>query len=121
MKRRCSAPPAALPRKDVLDNAIAAGEIAPLIVVCPTYNNTSPDDSASFSLALTLTENYHRELLNDLIPAVESQYSTYADDASPAVPHFNRSSRCVPCIGRRDPVDVGRSFAGCGGLRRHGH
>ena len=69
--------------KNVLDNAIAAGEFAPLIIVCPTYNNTSPDDSASFSLALTLTENYHHELLNDLIPAVESQYSTYAADVSP--------------------------------------
>ncbi len=69
--------------KNVLDNAIAAGEIAPLIVVCPTYNNTSPEDSASFSLALTLTANYHHELLNDLIPAVESQYSTYAESVSP--------------------------------------
>lgn len=67
----------------VLDNAIAAGRIAPLIIVCPTYNNTSPDDSASFSLALTLTENYHRELLNDLVPAVESRYSTHALDVSP--------------------------------------
>lgn len=68
--------------KNVLDNAVAAGEIAPLIIVSPTYNNTSPDDSASFSLALTLTQNYHHDLLNDLIPAVESQYSTYAGNAS---------------------------------------
>lgn len=68
--------------KNVLDHAIAAGEIAPLVIVCPTYNNTSPDDSASFSLALTLTQNYRHELLNDLIPAVERRYSTYADDVS---------------------------------------
>lgn len=68
--------------KNVLDNAIAAGEIDPLIVVCPTYNNTSPDDSADFSLALTLTENYRNELLNDLIPAVEDRYSTYAERVS---------------------------------------
>jgi len=68
--------------KNVLDNAIAAGEIAPLIVVCPTYNDTSPDDSASFGLALTLNENYHHELLNDLLPAVESTYSSYAEDVS---------------------------------------
>lgn len=67
---------------NVVDNAIAAGEIAPLIIVCPTYNNTSPDDSASFSLALTLNENYHRELVNDLIPAVESQYSTHAENVT---------------------------------------
>jgi enterochelin esterase-like enzyme len=69
---------------NVLDNAIAAGEIQPLIVVCPTYNNTSAEDSGSFSLALTLNENYHHELLNDLIPAVESTYASYADDVTPA-------------------------------------
>jgi predicted peptidase len=69
--------------KNVLDNAIAAGEIEPLIIVCPTYNNTSPDDSANFSLALTLNQNYHHELLNDLLPAVESKYSSYAESVSP--------------------------------------
>jgi hypothetical protein len=68
--------------KNVVDNAIAAGEIEPLIIVCPTYNNTSPEDSGSFSLALELNRNYHNELLNDLIPAVESKYSTYAESGS---------------------------------------
>lgn len=68
--------------KNVLDNAIAAGEIEPLIIVCPTYNNTSPDDSANFSLALRLNQNYHHELLNDLLPAVESKYSSYAASIS---------------------------------------
>lgn len=68
---------------NVLDNAIAAGEIRPLIVVCPTYNNTSSEDSSQFGLALTLNENYHHELLNDLLPAVESTYSTYAKDVTP--------------------------------------
>lgn len=69
--------------KNVIDNAIANGNFAPLIIVCPTYNNTSPEDSASFSLALRLNENYHNELVNDLMPAVESRYSTYAEDTSP--------------------------------------
>jgi hypothetical protein len=70
--------------KNVIDNAIAEGEFEPLIIVCPTYNNTSPQDSASFSLALELNRNYHNELLNDLLPAVESTYSTYAASASPS-------------------------------------
>ena len=69
--------------KNVIDNAIANGEMQPLIIVCPTYNNTSPEDSASFSLALQLNQNYHHELVNDLMPAVESRYSTYAEDTSP--------------------------------------
>ena len=64
--------------KNILDNAMANKKIQPMIVVCPTYNNTSSDDSSDYSLALRLTENYHRELINDLIPAVESTYSTFA-------------------------------------------
>ncbi|MDD5288127.1 MAG: alpha/beta hydrolase-fold protein [Dehalococcoidales bacterium] len=70
--------------KNAIDNAVAAGEMRPLIIVCPTYNNTNENglDSASFSLAMQLTENYHNELINDLIPAVEGTYSTYAASIS---------------------------------------
>lgn len=68
--------------KNVIDNAIANGEIDPLIIVCPTYNNTSGEDSADYSLALRLTDNYHNELMNDLIPAVEGKYSSYAESSS---------------------------------------
>lgn len=68
--------------KNVIDNAIANGDFEPIIIVCPTYNNTSPEDSANFSLALRLNQNFHNELINDLIPAVESQYSTYAESTS---------------------------------------
>ena len=37
--------------------------MGPVIVVCPTYNNENPDDSADYSLALQLTDNYHNELV----------------------------------------------------------
>lgn len=69
--------------KNVLDHGIADGKIRPMIVVCPTYNNESELDSGNYSLALRLTDNYHNELINDLIPAVEGTYSTYAEDTSP--------------------------------------
>ena len=69
--------------KHILDHGIANGKIQPMIVVCPTYNNTSPEDSGDYSLALRLTDNYHNELINDLIPAVEGKYSTYAEDTTP--------------------------------------
>lgn len=49
----------------------------------PTYNNTSPSDSGDYSLALQLMNNFHNELVNDLIPAVESKYSTYAGSTDP--------------------------------------
>jgi hypothetical protein len=72
------------PFKDAIDNAIAAGDFNPLLIVCPTYNNTSPQDSSNFGLALELTRNYYHELLNDHIAAaMEGQYSTYAKSIAP--------------------------------------
>lgn len=69
--------------KNVIDKAIQDGVFEPLILVCPTYNNTNENgqDSDNYSLALQLTRNYHNELVNDLIPAVEDKYSTYAESA----------------------------------------
>lgn len=69
---------------NVLDHAIEDGRMRPMIVVCPTYNNTSGEDSGDYGLALRLTDNYHQELLNDLMPAVEGRYSTYAEGTDPA-------------------------------------
>ena len=57
--------------KNVIDNAIQDGNIKPLIIVLPTYNNTSENDSSDYSLAIQLTNQFHNELVNDLIPAVE--------------------------------------------------
>lgn len=70
--------------KNVIDNAIEKGVFAPLIIVCPTYNNTNQNgqDSDNYSLALQLTRNYHNELINDLIPIVEGKYSTFANGTS---------------------------------------
>ena len=69
--------------KHIMDHAIEDGKIKPLIIVLPTYNNTSPSDSGDYSLALRLTDNFHNELVNDLVPAVESKYSTYAQSTDP--------------------------------------
>ena len=78
--RTLGTPQNPFPFKNAVDHAVAAGEMRPMIIVCPTYNNTNENglDSNNFSLAMKLTENYHNELINDLIPAVEGTYSTYA-------------------------------------------
>ena len=68
--------------KCIVDHAIQDGLVEPLLVVLLTYNNTSGEDSSDYGLALRLTDNFHNELVNDLIPAVESRWSTYADDTS---------------------------------------
>lgn len=79
--------------KNIVDHAIEDGRMQPMIIVCPTYNNTSPDDSSDYGLALQLTDNYHNELMNDLIPAVESRYSTFADDTTPEALTASRDHR----------------------------
>lgn len=69
--------------KHIVDHAIEDGKMQPMILVMVTYNNTSDQDSGDYSLALKLTDQFHNELVNDIIPAVESKYSTYSVDASP--------------------------------------
>lgn len=79
--------------KNIIDHAIQDGLMEPVIVVCPTYNNTSSEDSADYGLALKLTDNYHNELVNDLMPAVEGKYSTYAEGTSAQELKESRSHR----------------------------
>lgn len=79
--------------KHVIDHAIQDGKMKPMIIVCPTYNNTSPEDSGDYGLALRLTDQYHNELVNDLLPAVESRFSTYAENVSLEGLHASRNHR----------------------------
>ena len=65
--------------KYAVDHAIQDGRMKPMILVCPTYNNNSGRDSWDYSLALQLTDQFHNELMNDLIPAVGGKYHTWAD------------------------------------------
>ena len=63
--------------KTMLDNMIAQGEIDPLIVVTPTFY--VEDDCMDGLDALTFS--FREELKNDLMPAAESRYSTWAETA----------------------------------------
>lgn len=79
--------------KNVVDHAIEDGKMVPMILVYMTYNNTSGSDSGDYSLAIKLTDQYHNELVNDLIPAVEEKYSTYAEDTTPEALKASRDHR----------------------------
>ncbi|MBR5930718.1 MAG: hypothetical protein IKZ95_01690 [Lachnospiraceae bacterium] len=70
--------------KNVIDHAIENGEIKPIIVVCPTFNNLNQNgpDANDYVMAMMLSERYHFELENDLIPAVEREYHTFAEGTS---------------------------------------
>lgn len=98
--------------KHILDHGIANGEIRPMIVVCPTYNNTSPEDSGNYSLSLRLTDNYHNELINDLIPAVEGKYSTYAEGTTPEALAASRDYRAF-CGFSMGSMATWRTFEHC--------
>lgn len=62
--------------RNVLDHMIAQGDIDPMIVVTPTYNYGSP--TANYVDAGPYCRALPEELHRDLIPLVESRYSTYA-------------------------------------------
>lgn len=63
--------------KTMLDNLIASGDIQPLIVVTPTFY---VEDDCAEDLD-QLTYFFAKELRNDLMPEIESSYSTYAKSA----------------------------------------
>ena len=63
--------------KIMLDNMIADGDIEPLIVVTPTFY---VEDDCAADLD-QLTYSFAKELRNDLMPEIESAYSTYAKTA----------------------------------------
>ena len=63
--------------KTMLDNMIADGDIEPLIVVTPTFY---VEDDCAADLD-QLTYSFAKELRNDLMPEIESSYSTYAKSA----------------------------------------
>ena len=61
--------------RNVLDNMIANGISKEVIVVAPTFYT---EVDGSYVDANTLCVAFAKELRNDLIPAIESQYTTYA-------------------------------------------
>ena len=69
--------------KNILDHMIENNELDPVIVVTPSYYKSGQSDDAG------LTQDFHEELLNDLMPAVEGAYHTYAQ--TPDVDGFRNS------------------------------
>jgi endo-1,4-beta-xylanase len=68
------------------------GVMEPCIIVCPTYYleydetsyMTPADNPAGDGRYAGIEANYHREVVEDLIPAVESQLNVYCQDFSDA-------------------------------------
>lgn len=70
------------PLKRIFDNLISNGDMKPMIVVTPTYYQDNEEKASTVEEEDSiLTANFYQELLNDLMPAVESTYHTYAQSA----------------------------------------
>ena len=83
--------------KIMLDRLIAQGEIEPLIVVTPSFY--VEDDGKDSSLDI-LTFSFAEELRRDLMPAVETKYSTWAETADDAGFAASREHRAFAGLSR---------------------
>lgn len=63
--------------KNLFDNMIQNGDCKPFIAVSPTWDKDN--SSKGWGESTEEVAVFHNEYLNELIPAVESRYSTYAD------------------------------------------
>ena len=63
--------------KNCLDHLIEDGYVKPMIAVSMTYYDNNEDEDTD-NYDRDLLEPFGKELKNDIIPAVESKYSTFA-------------------------------------------
>lgn len=68
--------------KNLFDNMIQCGDCRPFIAVSPTWDKDNR--SKDWGESVREVAVFHNEYLNELIPAVESRYSTYAETADKA-------------------------------------
>ncbi|MGM0216854.1 alpha/beta hydrolase [Enterococcus sp. AZ109] len=77
--------------KNILDHLIANGEMVPTIVVAATFDEFN--EGADFSRSVEELTVFHQELANELIPAVEGQFHTYAKSTDAAGQQASRDHR----------------------------
>ena len=67
--------------KNVFDNLIANGDMPPAVIVSATFYHDGSD--AGFGGSVAELRAFHEDFENNLMPAVEGRYRTYAADATP--------------------------------------
>lgn len=95
--------------KLMLDNMIYHGVISPLIVVTPTFY---VEDDCLDSLD-DLTYSFKYEVRNDLVPAVEAAYSTYAKECTDEAFVASRTHRAFAGLSRGAVTTLRSVFNGC--------
>lgn len=79
--------------RKLLDHMTANGDMAPTIVVSPSYNYGEP--TPNYVDADPYCEALPQELINDLLPIVESRYRTYAESTDVAGLEASREHRAI--------------------------
>lgn len=79
--------------RKLLDHMTENGDMAPTIVVSPSYNYGNP--TPNYVDADPYCEALPQELVNDLIPIVESRYRTYAESKDAAGLESSREHRAI--------------------------
>ena len=79
--------------RKLLDHMTANGDMAPTIVVSPSYNYGEP--TPNYVDADPYCEALPQELINDLLPIVESRYRTYAESTDVAGLEASRAHRAI--------------------------
>ncbi len=80
--------------KNVLDHLMENGEVRPMIVVSVTYYDDNKDEETS-DYDMEILNSFGKELRNDIIPFVESKYSTYAKSTDPEGLKASRDHRIM--------------------------
>lgn len=90
---------------EILGNLAAEGKAREMIVVFPNmYASSDPNQKPAFdSEAVAPYDNFINDLVNDLIPFIESQYSISSDKADRAILGFSMGGRETLFIGVSRP------------------
>lgn len=78
--------------KNCIDHLIEEGTVKPMIVVSLTYYDDNTDEETE-NWDIFLTKQFSQEFINDIMPSVESAYSTYAETTDEAGLCASRSHR----------------------------
>ena len=82
--------------KNILDNMIANQDIEPLIVVAPSfYYEGTEEAKTSTKAAGELTQNFHYELVRDLIPKIENNFRVKAGRENRAFGGYSMGSEAT--------------------------
>ena len=91
--------------KEIAANLVAQGRTKDMIVVFPNmYAKTDPDQQPAFNAEAVLPyDNFINDLVNDLIPLIESKYSVHSDRKNRAILGFSMGGRETLFIGLSRP------------------